>query len=460
MGTLVFQATLGGAVNIIGPNIAGTVNFTLPSADGSSGQAVSTNGSGVLSFGTLAVTAGGTGVTTSTGSGNNVLSTSPTLVTPILGTPTSGNFSTGTFTWPTFNQNTSGTAAGLSATLAVASGGTGQTTYTDGQLLIGNSTGNTLTKATLTAGTNVTITNSAGAITIAATGGGGSSQWTTSGSNIYYNTGSVLAGTTITALTSGTAQFAAVNSNALTKIFVGSSSSFSSGNAGGQLSLGKLSGGTELREFAMIEGSPSDPTSGADGWMIFKVRSSEATTERMRLTQQGHLLVKTTTSTGFQDGFSLYQENNNSQLIIGHGNGAASGNTYVSFLYNGGGIGSITQNGTTGVLYNLTSDYRLKNNPQALSGAKNFVMALQPKKWQWWDGSGEGVGFIAHEFMEVAKYSGNGIKDAVDADGKPIHQSIQPSSSEVMANLVSFIQEQQTMIESLKADVTALKGTA
>ena len=34
---------------------------------------------------------GGTGVTTSTGSGNNVLSTSPTLVTPILGTPTSGN---------------------------------------------------------------------------------------------------------------------------------------------------------------------------------------------------------------------------------------------------------------------------------------------------------------------------------------------------------------------------------
>lgn len=41
--------------------------------------------------GTLAVANGGTGVTTSTGSGNNVLSTSPTLVTPILGTPTSGN---------------------------------------------------------------------------------------------------------------------------------------------------------------------------------------------------------------------------------------------------------------------------------------------------------------------------------------------------------------------------------
>jgi len=63
---------------------------------------------------------------------------------------------------------TSGTLT-LGGTLAVASGGTGQTSYTDGQLLIGNTTGNTLTKATLTAGTNVTITNGAGAITINAT---------------------------------------------------------------------------------------------------------------------------------------------------------------------------------------------------------------------------------------------------------------------------------------------------
>jgi hypothetical protein len=41
----------------------------------------------------IAVAGGGTGVGTSTGSGNNVLSTSPTLVTPLLGTPTSGNLS-------------------------------------------------------------------------------------------------------------------------------------------------------------------------------------------------------------------------------------------------------------------------------------------------------------------------------------------------------------------------------
>jgi hypothetical protein len=56
-------------------------------------------------------------------------------------------------------------------TVPVDKGGTGQTTYTNGQLLIGNTTGNTLTKTTLTAGTNITITNGAGSITIDAAGG-------------------------------------------------------------------------------------------------------------------------------------------------------------------------------------------------------------------------------------------------------------------------------------------------
>jgi hypothetical protein len=51
-----------------------------------------------------------------TGSGTVLaLATSPTLVTPALGTPASGDFSTGTFTWPTFNQNTTGTAANITA---------------------------------------------------------------------------------------------------------------------------------------------------------------------------------------------------------------------------------------------------------------------------------------------------------------------------------------------------------
>jgi len=56
--------------------------------------------------------------------------------------------------------------------LKVAKGGTGQSSFTNGQLLIGNTTGNTLTKATLTAGTGISITNSTGSITIASSGSG------------------------------------------------------------------------------------------------------------------------------------------------------------------------------------------------------------------------------------------------------------------------------------------------
>jgi hypothetical protein len=56
--------------------------------------------------------------------------------------------------------------------IGTAYGGTGQTTYTDGQLLIGKTDG-TLAKTTLTASTGVTITNADGSITISATGSGG-----------------------------------------------------------------------------------------------------------------------------------------------------------------------------------------------------------------------------------------------------------------------------------------------
>jgi hypothetical protein len=194
-------------------------------------------------------------------------------------------------------------------------------------------------------------------------------------------------------------------------------------------------------------------------------------TERARIDSSGNLLVGTT-STGLTNANAFaFQPASAGSAYANHVNGSSSGNGYIFFGYNGGSIGSITQNGTTGVLYNLTSDYRLKNNQQALTGAKDFIMALQPKKWQWWDGSGEGVGFIAHEFMEVAKYSGQGEKDAVETveikddegnvtgtEQRPVYQSIQPSSSEVMANLVAFIQEQQALITALTTRITALES--
>ena len=87
--------------------------------------------------------------------------------TSVLSSSTLGSGVTGS-SLTSVGTLTSGTWS--ASTIAVNKGGTGQTSYTNGQLLIGNSTGNTLTKATLTAGDNVTITNSAGGITIASSG--------------------------------------------------------------------------------------------------------------------------------------------------------------------------------------------------------------------------------------------------------------------------------------------------
>jgi len=137
-GTLRLSGSTSGYVGLAPAAAAGSTTYTLPAADGAAGQFLSTNGSATLSWTGIAA-----GVT---------------------------SFSAGS-TGFTPSSATSGVVS-LAGTLNVANGGTGLTaTPTNGQLDIGNGSG--FTRATLTQGSGVTITNSSGGITISATGLGG-----------------------------------------------------------------------------------------------------------------------------------------------------------------------------------------------------------------------------------------------------------------------------------------------
>jgi hypothetical protein len=110
--------------------------------------------------------------------------------------------------------------------------------------------------------------------------------------------------------------------------------------------------------------------------------------------------------------------------------------------------GTISSNGTT-TTYATTSDYRLKTVVGSVADAGTRIDALQPIEYDWNKG-GRTRGFLAHQFAEVYPSSVNGKKDGVDKDGKPIYQSMQASTPEVMADLIAEIQSLRKRIATLE----------
>jgi hypothetical protein len=131
--------------------------------------------------------------------------------------------------------------------------------------------------------------------------------------------------------------------------------------------------------------------------------------------------------------------------------------TKIAFYNNSGTYcGEIYTGSGTSTTYSNASDYRLKEDVQAMQGALSKVMALKPVTYKWKADGASGEGFIAHELQEVVPLAVSRHKDAVDADGNPEYQGI--DQSKLVATLTAAIQEQQALITALTTRITALEN--
>jgi len=133
-------------------------------------------------------------------------------------------------------------------------------------------------------------------------------------------------------------------------------------------------------------------------------------------------------SSGSQRGAVLKNSSSGSELI-GCWNSATTGDNGFAIFWTEASPnqrGSITYNRAGGlVMYNQTSDYRAKDisGPIIDSGALIDSVPVYMGKMK--DATQERPMFLAHE---TPNYAHTGVKDAVDADGKPVYQQMDASA--------------------------------
>lgn len=172
-------------------------------------------------------------------------------------------------------------------------------------------------------------------------------------------------------------------------------------------------------------------------------------TERMRIDSSGNLLVGLTSDTSYPaSGLEMTPNAGASQIRIGHTNGTATGNYYASFSYNSGIIGSISQNGTMGVLFNITSDERLKTNIVDAPSASSIIESIKIRSFDWKsDGSHNRYGVIAQELNQL-------VPEAVHT---PVTDTemMGVDYSKLVPVLIKYVQELSAEVTALKAKVGA-----
>ena len=202
-------------------------------------------------------------------------------------------------------------------------------------------------------------------------------------------------------------------------------------------------------------GRDNTSTTALSAYMGFSTAANGTFAERARIDSSGNLLVGTTSNLGGRLMVSADSTGAVYPAVLNNSAGGTANQVLVEFRRTSGQVGTISSTNTTAA-YNTASDYRLKEDVQPMQGALDRVAALKPCTYKWKVDGSDGQGFIAHELAEVEAGCVTGEKDAVDAEGNPQYQGI--DTSFLVATLTAAIQEQQTLIVQLQADIAALKS--
>ena len=217
---------------------------------------------------------------------------------------------------------------------------------------------------------------------------------------------------------------------------------------------------------------------GNGNYFAIEDNTSSVLTERMRIDSSGNLLVADTTNVGTADHKISIQKNATGRCL-GLGTTLTTATILMSFVNGNGTVGTIQTNGT-GTSYVTSSDYRLKEDWQPMSGSIDRVKALNPVNFAWKVDGSRADGFLAHEVQEVVSEAISGTKDEMRTEEYevtpavfndegvetaaavmgtrevPEYQGI--DQSKLVPLLTSALQEAVAKIESLEARVAVLEA--
>ena len=180
--------------------------------------------------------------------------------------------------------------------------------------------------------------------------------------------------------------------------------------------------------------------------------------ERMRITPNGRVNFTVTGNgaTSSNQGVSIGGGSNSESFIeIVRGSGTSE-YTHMYFGNGNGTVGTIKTSGTS-TSYNTSSDYRLKENVELMTGSIDRLKELKPSRFNFINDPDTAVdGFLAHEAQIVVPESVTGTHNEVDDNGQPIYQGI--DQSKLVPLLTAALQEAVTKIEDLETRIQALEN--